>query len=555
MNLPGLTLTEDKIIYRFPFDLSVIEKTKEIGMIWSKAQKCWHMPRNMMNEHLFRRQFIPDVSQADQVRDVLLEAIGDYTPHPFLMTHQRNDIKLALTKDRHLFANDTGTGKTFLAIELIKLRNIKTLVVCPLSIIMAAWFEDLDKFRPELTKCNLWQQWKRQKRLYQQALNRHQVCIVNFESFKVQVNYLRNANFEMVIVDESSKIKSPKAAITKELTTFCDNVQYVYLMSGTPAPNNDLEYFSQVRIIDPIIFGKSYYSFRNRYFFNPGYGFKWISQRDMRPKFLSQLSKAMTVIRKEDVLDLPERTFNLRDVLLDPNEKKVYNEMAKTLVAEIENEEITAYNAAVKIMKLRQVTSGFIFNENGVPLTIGKSKLNELLSLLEEIGDKQVLIWTQFQYEASEIVKALAPDQFRAMQVGKFQDVLLKGNGQRPVGLCNGTVPQATKDLQVQMFKDGRIKYMVAHPKSLGHGVTLVNCHYAVYYSLGYSSEEDKQSKDRIYRKGQRNACTYYFLLAPGTIDHVIYRALETKTKMEAAVLEYVKGAYKAKRIWEGIEE
>ena len=544
LEIEGLTLTEDKILYQFPFDLATIDKVKEIGMLWSKPKKLWHMPRNLMNEHLFRMQF-GDGEQdvTEQVRGNILEAIGHYNPHPKLMVHQLADVKIAVAKDRHLFANDTGTGKTVLGIEIIKVKDVKTLIVCPLSIINVAWFEDLDDFRPELTKVNLWKAKRRQLRFYLRELERHQVCIVNFEGFKSQIDFLKNAGFGLVIIDESSKIKSPKSAITKTLTNFCDNVKCVYLLTGTPAPNHDMEYFSQVRIVDPFVFGKSFYRHRNKYFFNPGYGFKWFPQSDMRQDFLTRLSTAMTVIKKEDVLDLPERTFNLREVILSTNERKAYKEMAQNLVAEIEDEEITAYNAAVKIMKLRQVTAGFIFNEEGTPLEIGTSKLTELLSLLEEIGDHQVLIWTQFQYEARMILKALAPDQ-PSLKRG------IKVLPKITCGLCNGTVSQDMKDAQVRLFKDGKFQYMVAHPRTLGHGVTLTNANYAIYNSLSYSSEEEKQSQDRIYRKGQHNACTYYYLLAEASIDKVIYGVLRGKVKMEAAVLDYIKGVHKAKRVW-----
>uniref|UniRef100_A0A6M3K845 Putative helicase n=1 Tax=viral metagenome TaxID=1070528 RepID=A0A6M3K845_9ZZZZ len=551
MNIPGLILTDDTIIFQFPFDLKKIEQAKEIGMKWAPAAKHWHMPRNMLNERIFQIQFGNGFDQTDKVRDVILEACGNYVPHPLLMKHQLEDIKLAMKKERHLFANDTGTGKTFCGIELIKLRDIKTLVVCPLSIIMAAWFEDLDKFRPELTKVNLWQYWKRHVRFYQKALSQHQICIVNFEGFKTQKRHLAGAKFEQVLIDESSKIKGIKSIVTKELTEFCDNIRYVYLFSGTPAPNNDLEYFSQMRIIDPTLFGKSYYRFRNKYFFNPGQGFKWIPQSDKRQDFLERLSKAMTVVKKENVLDLPEKTYRIREVTLSKDELKAYNEMAKTLVAEIENEEITAHNAAVKIMKLRQVTAGFMINHEGVPIKIGTSKLNELMDLLEEIGNKQVLIWTQFQYEADQIIKTLAPEQHRLMHTQKLE-TLWQHKGLK-CGLCNGTIPQSMKEVFIQMFKDGKLQYMIAHPRSLGHGVTLTNCHYSIKYTISYSSEEETQSDDRIYRKGQHNACSYFYLLAPKTIDYVVYNALKGKIKMAKAVHDYIKGVHHARKVWEGI--
>jgi len=549
--IDGATYTDTHIFYEFSFDLRKIEKAKQIGMVFSKAKKRWYLSRNMMNERLFEIQFSKD--PVVQVRHhVMLEAAGHYKPNPLLMEHQRRAVELAMNTDRHLFAYDTGVGKTFIGIEIIKFKAVKTLVVCPLSIITPAWFEDLDKFAPEIRKANLWKQKRRQLRFYRQEMMKSQVCIVNFEAFKSQLQYIEEGGFKMVLIDESSKIKNYKSQITKDITKYCDNIEFVYLFSGTPAPNSELEYFPQTRIINPLIHGKSYFRHRNKFFVNPGLGFKWFLSGDRRIEFLDGLSKVMTVVKKEDVLDLPPRTFNKREVILSPKEKKAYKEMATQLVAEIEDEEITAYNAAVKIMKLRQVTAGFMFNEDGVPMFLGTSKLKELLSLLEEIGANQVIIWTQFQYEAFQIMDALAPHQRMALKRG-FKDYEQSLHENPVCGLCNGTVSQDLKDLQVRLFKEGKFQYMIAHPKSLGHGVTLTNTSYAIYNSLSYSSEEHKQSQDRIYRKGQYNACTYYYLLAPGTIDPVIYSALRGKTKMENAVLSYIKGAHSAKLKWAGI--
>jgi SNF2 family DNA or RNA helicase len=245
---------------------------------------------------------------------------------------------------------------------------------------------------------------------------------------------------------------------------------------------------------------------------------------------LDKIAQFSSVVKKEDVLDLPERTFNIIDVILSPAEKTAYRDMINHLVAIIEDEEISAFNAAVKCMKLRQVTSGFLINENSEVRVFGKSKLNALVDLLEDIGNQQVIIWTQFVHEAEQI-KTLLKD--------------------KSIGIINGSSKQADKDNWIKDFKAGDIQYLIAHPLSMAHGVTLTNCTYAIYYSLSYSHEEHVQSQDRIYRKGTTKPCTYYYLMAPGTIDTVIYNILQGKQKAELAVLDYVKHARDADKIWE----
>ena len=433
---------------------------------------------------------------------------------PYLMAHQRAGAELASEHPRFAFFDDTGTGKTALGIELIKQKKVRTLVVCPLSIITNAWMADLRKFAPDISVANLWDYGRRKA----QAPD-HQVGIINFERFRTEAGRLQG--YEMVLVDESSKAKDPKSKTTKVLIAYCDRVPYVYLFSGTPAPNNELEYWSQMRIIDPAILGKSYYAFRNKFCYPSGFGgYTWKLRDGRRAEFLDKLSEKSRVVRKQDVLDLPERTFNVRDIYLTPAEMEAYRTMERDLLLEIGDQEAMAATAAVKAMKLRQGTSGFYYTTEGAPLVAGPTKLQSLKELLQEIGNHQVVIWFQFRHEGDQIGEML-------------------GHSYGRIDGSSGS--QTWKDGLVQDFIRGDLKYLIAHPASLGHGVTLVNCSYTIYYSLSHSHELHTQSQDRIYRHGQRNACTYYYLLAPGTVDVEILQALEHKADVAEAVFRYIK--------------
>lgn len=504
---------KSSIIATFNFDREIINKVKLAGMRWDPVKKHWHMPDNQQNRELLDKVLNPGPA--------IINSYNDYQPSSYLMSHQKTGVELAKTAQRHLYVYDTGTGKTALAIDIIRMTKLKALVVCPLTVIQNAWFEDLAKFGTDFKAVDLWQLWHQQKKYTEAAyLNKVRdahICIVNFEGFKSQRDLLKKAGFGIVIVDESSKIKNNKSQITKELTAFCEDMRNVYLLSGTPAPNSLLEYFPQIRIVDPTLFGKSFYKFRCEYFFEKG--FKWIPFPNREKELLEKIARVSSTVRKEDVLDLPERTFNVRSVSLDSSEIKAYQEMLKKLIIELDDVTITAANAAVKIMKLRQITAGFLIDEDTNTHVFGKSKLSALQDLLEEIGKHQVIIWTQFQYEARQIKKTL----------GDKAEII------------NGTIAKAERDANFQKFKSGNLPYLIAHPRSLGHGVTLTNCSYAIYYSIDYSYESYYQSCDRIYRYGQRNACTYYHLIVPGSIDEVIYKALKTKGNMEKAVLDYIK--------------
>jgi SNF2 family DNA or RNA helicase len=231
------------------------------------------------------------------------------------------------------------------------------------------------------------------------------------------------------------------------------------------------------------------------------------------------LAKVTHVVRKEDALDLPKQTHEVRRVTLGPAECKAYNALKEDLVLRFSDETILATHALVEIMKLRQITSGFVYGETGTH-QVGKSKLNELKDLLEEIGDKQVIIWCNFKEEMNAVYETLKDSR------GLPMASVLTGDNRQEV---------------IDAFKSGWSKYLIANPQSAGHGLTFVNCSYAIYFGLNYSYELLKQSQDRIHRIGQKVPCTYYYLLADRSIDEVIYKSLLHKSEMSTEVLNYLK--------------
>jgi SNF2 family DNA or RNA helicase len=382
----------------------------------------------------------------------------------------------------------------------------------------------------------------------------------------------------MIFIDESSKIKSPNTAVTKAILEYSKDLPFCYLFSGTPAPNSELEYWPQFRVINPAILGKSFEAFKHRYFVgqmitthmhapwlpdnvevgdcvrhiykgsqkiwvraslssNIQYprgqyigrnkirtevSHTWIIREDKQAELYQRLGTHMDVVQKEDVLDLPPKTDNLREVVLSPKEKKAYEQMKKDLMVEFGGEMPVTATKVGRLMKLRQITAGFVYDEKRMPIDLGKTKINELWSVLEEVGNHQAIIWTQFEHEANRIVQLLIDNNKRW-------------------GRVDGTVKQTKKDEDIAAFKNGILQYMVAHPLSLGHGHTLINATYAIYASLSFSMEQFYQSKDRIYRKGQDQAVTYIYLVARDSVDPIIFNALKAKIDVVEAVFNAVK--------------
>ena len=351
----------------------------------------------------------------------------------------------------------------------------------------------------------------------QDAFKFADVLVMNPEQFKKYQSNGSLKNFKGLILDESTCIKDGSTMTAKAVLDFTKECQYVYILSGKPAPNSPLDYFYQIQAVNPHIFGKSKSKFKSNFFFQlDTFGYKWALRKDKEALFTKLLDLCSIFVSKDDCLDLPDITYVVRDIDLNAETTKLYKKMEEEQLVFIQDKDISVLNKLGSIMKLRQITSGFIIDtETQQTISIGdKSKINELANILEELGDKKAIIWINFKEEVRCI------------------EELMKAKGYTYVTAYQGT---DDVDDSINKFKSNEAQFIIAHPKTLKYGVTFTgpsmvkNCTYAIYYSLSYSYEDFYQSRDRIYRKGQDEKCTCIFLLAAKTIDYVIYKTLQNK--------------------------
>jgi SNF2 family DNA or RNA helicase len=296
-----------------------------------------------------------------------------------------------------------------------------------------------------------------------------------------------------------------------------------------------------MRVVDESVLGKSFYAFRNTYFYPSGYmGYDWRINADRLAALTARIAKKAVFLEKKDCLDLPEQLDENRIVELAPKQKRAYDDLARTLIAQFGSDVVLARNEISKLMRLRQVTSGFLIPElssddagadDPDPLArarilwLDSSKYTALNELAEETAPKRMLVWVNFHAEAHECLRVLSKH-------GKTE-------------LFTGEVAPAERPDIIKRFRAGQTRFLVAHPRCAGHGLTLVECDLAVYVSLSYSWEDYKQSRDRLHRAGQTNKVTYVHLLAKGTIDEDILVALKNKRDVALDVLSGLKRKYK----------
>lgn len=456
-----------------------------------------------------------------------------------LFTHQKRGIELAVSRKNFALFWEPGMGKTRTAIEIfkhLKTPSMRLLVICPLSLINAAWGEDVANFS-EFS-------FAPYKELNGTLPD---IIAVNYETLIAKKHLtaitamLRSGEW-ICVIDESSRLKNFKSVTTKTLLQLAPMFKHRFILSGTPMPNSEAELWGQVQFVNPNTLPNSFYAFRNTYFHlgrggqtmaHPTgkidrqtmmtlfqRGWKYQITKEKREELMRRIAPICDWKKKEDALDLPEQIDQIREVTLSEPERKAYKDMEKYLVVELEDDAITAQAALVKIMKLRQLSSGFAYNQLGVTCKFGQSKLNELAETLEELGDQQVIIWGQFHAEI-EAIAAMLTEQGKtyAMLYSETKD----------------------KDASIKAFQNGEAQYLLAHPRSAGHGLTFTCSSTEIFYSMDYSYEAYEQARNRIHRIGQTKACLYIHLLAKATVDREIYSVVKRKSTLQELVGRYAR--------------
>lgn len=457
-----------------------------------------------------------------------------------LRAHQQLGREIAAIRDRFCFFFDTRTGKTPLSLSIMlddlrKHPEHKWLVICPLILIENAWLEDAAKFVPDIkvVNCHAATKAKRLKAIQSNV----QIYVTNTESFATYKEYFDQIKFEGCFVDESSDMKSYKSKQSKAIVEFAHTVRRFYLLSGTPAPNGEWEYFMQLRAIDYYCVHPSWTQFKEYYFVDVSFSqYEQLQLRvDRKEEFNALLKKYAIYVDKEDVLMLPGREFIEVELEMPEQLKKHYRTLKNELYLEVaEDKKLTAPSSAAKLNKLNQVTSGFVIDTQAMKenafygedqqewYLLDTYRFERLKDLLAMLGDSQVLIWANYRKEFEIISDMLGSN----------------------CATIYGATSLADKNKAIQAFKSGDIQYLVANPASADKGLTLTNCHLCIYFSLNWSYELFKQSMDRIYGdvSKQPDKCLYYIMVAKQTVDGILYHdVLQGKGTASYAILNHLK--------------
>ena len=539
-------------IFSFPITGDNIRKAKGIpGDLTWRGSKVAFTPRISSLDYIIEQfpgvvlDSTLDKKYKDQkAQNTFISAVSqsevDNLPFKFKtppFEHQKT--ALALLRDTYAFAllMEMGTGKTKVSIDDIAYQytkgRIDTVIVIAPNGVHRNWVEnELPAHMSDDIpfKAMFWKglSSKKAQEEFDQFIEFSglRILAINYEAVitaKGSAVLKSLAKDAMIILDESTRIKNPKAKVTGAINGsyrggkynkgLRDFAKMRRILTGTPVTQGPLDIFAQFQFLDPDFLGfKNFFAFRANY--------ATLKQIQAGNRMVQVVDKYINVddlkrriephsyrVLKKDCLDLPPKVFQKVYYSLSEEQRRLYNEMKTFLIAEFEGQTVTAQIALTKLLRLRQLLGGFVNSEEGELITIKpNARLNRLEELLEDINGKAI-IWSVFTPEIRAIKKLL---------------------GDKAVAYY-GEVSRDDRAEAIERFQNGDATYFIGNPRAAGLGLTLTAATNVIYYSNDYSLEIRQQSEDRAHRHGQQNKVTYFDLIGENTVDEKIIWALRNK--------------------------
>lgn len=486
-----------------------------------------------------------------------------------LRPYQEQGVRFLQVAESALLADEMGTGKTVQTIETLEREKLyPALIVCPNSV-KSVWEREFAKWAPGRTVKVAGSGTVTATNSVKEVANGFgDVLVINWEALRAlsrlapfgsvrlrtcsncdptstraphlcerEDKVLNGVAWKAVVADEAHRAKNPKAAQTRALKAIRADRRIA--LTGSPVANHAGDLWSIMNFVDPDEWPDKW-PFLNRYavltpnFFSGGSDIQGLRE-DMReeldrfflPRFIRRL--------KSEVLpELPPKVYERRDVFLTGKQKKAYDQMASEMVAQIEGGIIVGANVLTAYLRLRQLASayGTLLNTDGdnvdsqMRLDEPSSKLDELEVVLEELGDRQAVIFA----ESSQLIKLA---HARIAQHDTAEMII-------------GDVPADRRPAIVDRFQDGRTRYLLATVGAGGEGITLTAADTAIFLQRPWSAVLNSQAEDRLHRIGQEaSSVTYIDLVTKDTIEERVFEALEKKEK---ALQDVVRDGLKEER-------
>jgi SNF2 family DNA or RNA helicase len=458
--------------------------------------------------------------------------------------HQLKALEMSWDKKVFAYFMEMGTGKSKVLIDNMSILYDKghingALIIAPKGV-YKNWFDsEIPTHMPDHIEKTmvLWESTagkskeKELNSLFKSSYDLH-ILIMNVEALSTKkgkqfAEKFLSCHKTLMAIDESTTIKNPSAIRTKTIINLGDKVSYKRILTGSPVTKSPLDLFTQCYFLDPwLLDHQSYYTFKTRYAITKQINVSGrmvqivVGYRNL-PELSEKLKPFSHRVLKDDCLDLPPKTYMKRTIQLTEEQKKVYKQMKEIALATLNGKLTTTHNVITQLMRLHQITCGHFKSDDGQTQKIASNRLDELMDVLSEMEGKAV-IWAHYRYDIEVIVEAIKKEHGDNSVVTYYGDT---------------STEDRQKAIKLIQDKDSPVRFIVGTPQTGGYGITLTGASTMIYYSNGYDLEKRQQSEARIDRIGQEKPMTYIDIIAEGTVDEKIVKALRTKVDIATQIM------------------
>jgi len=416
---------------------------------------------------------------------------------------------------------DMGLGKT--VITLTALNDLlfdhfeisRVLVIAPLRVARNTWPQEIGKWE-HLNHIRYSVAVGTEKERRDALRKQTSLYIINRENVPWLVEKT-DFTYDAIVIDELSSFKNWSGKRFKALMKVRPLAKRVIGLTGTPSGNGLMDLFAEFKVLDMgQRLGRFITKYRQDYFKpdkrNGQVVFSYAPLPEAEERIYEKISDITISMKAADHLRMPELIESEYSVRMDEEEKKMYAEMCEQLVLQMKGDEVTAANAGVLSGKLVQMANGAVYTDDGATLHIHDRKLDALEDIIESMNGKPLLVAYWFRHDAERIEKRVP-----CVRLDTDETIARWNRGEIPVALI--------------------------HPASAGHGLNLQSGGSSlVWFGITWSLELYQQTVARLYRQGQNsNTVVVQHIIAEGTIDERILRALKRKDKTQTALIEAVK--------------
>lgn len=435
------------------------------------------------------------------------------------MAHQEVSLKFLKPRKEVFDQSDAGTGKTLVEILDFVQRHKKDgkrlLVLCPKSLMRAAWYNDIGKFAPHLC-VSLCYANKRKESLAADA----DVFVVNVDGVKDLAKITDKAfwkKFGTLVIDESDAFMHHTSQRSKAAAKIRDHFEYVRLLSATPQGNTICDQWHQYFILDKgKRLGKSFFGFRSACCTPEQNGpsanhLVWRDKEDIE-LVVAELVRDITIRHKfEDCVDIPAMHTYSVSFELDKKHMAAYEEMKNEALMIVRDKAVTAINAAVQAQKLLQIASGAVYDGSGEYVKVASERYELVLDLV--CDRPHTVVFYTWEHQLEELIAEA--------KKRKIEWVWWDSN----------------KPEIEQEFQAGKYRVMFAHPASAAHGLTLTKATTVIWASPTFNVRWFIQGMKRIHRIGQKLKTENIIVVAEGTADE---RALESMQRKKVNLVKFL---------------